>query len=136
MSYPLISHLTNTTPKVIHNPGTPPEYVFPPRNRARPLAQFGTPDAVCVSEVPYDTFVSDDVQTRLQTYRLPYACNMFQISGVPLDHVGATVTELCKRGRYVFATDLKVDFYESFGPSWGVFVDAVAAAAAAGRGYK
>lgn len=90
---------------------------------------------MCVSEVPYDTFVTDDVQTRLQTYRLPYACNMFQISGVPLDRVGATVRDLCKRGRYVFATDLKVDFYESFGPSWGVFVDAVAAAAA-GKGYK
>ncbi|KAK1833936.1 Spherulation-specific family 4 [Podospora conica] len=111
---------------VIHNPGTPPEYT---RNGARPLAQFGTPDAVCVSEVPYGTFVTDDVQTRLQTYRLPYACNMFQISGIPLDRVGATVTDLCKRGRYVFATDLQENFYESFGPSWDVFVNAVAAAA-------
>jgi hypothetical protein len=133
---PLYPSVTNTEKKVIHNPGTPPEYVFPPRNRARPLAQFGTPDAVCVSEVPYDTFVTDDVQTRLQTYRLPYACNMFQISGVPLDRVCATVTDLCKRGRYVFATDLKMDFYESFGESWGVFVDAVAAAAVAERVNK
>ena len=102
--------------------------MFPPHNRARPLAQFGNPDAVCVSEVPYETFLTEDVQTRLETYRLPYACNMFQISGIPLDKVAAAVADLCRRGRYVFATDLRLDFYESFGPSWDVFVKAVAEA--------
>ena len=72
--------------------------------------------------------MTEDVQARLQTYRLPYACNMFQISGIPLDEVAMAVVDLCKRGRYVFATDLRDNFYESFGSSWDVFVNAVAEA--------
>jgi hypothetical protein len=47
------------------------------------------------------------------------------ISGVPLGEIAEAVQELKGRGRYVFATDLVDDFYESFGESWHRFVAAV-----------
>ncbi len=101
---------------MIHNPGTPPE---------GDLAQFGSPDLVCVCEEPYERYRSDDVQARLDEYRLEHCRNVFQVSGVPAGDLVEAVRHLCRRGRYIFATDLVKDFYESFGPSWPDFVAAV-----------
>ena len=80
-----------------------------------------------MSEVLYGQFRTNDVQTRLATFPLPYDRNMFHISGIPRREVAEVVADLCKRGRYVFVTDLKQNFYESFGESWMEFVGAVAA---------
>ncbi|KAK3342189.1 cell surface protein [Lasiosphaeria hispida] len=115
---------------VIQNPGTPTEYTI---TSPKLLSEFGNPDLVCVSEVPYSQFLSDEVQTRLATFPLPYDCNMFQISAIPHHEMAKAAADLCKRGRYVFATDLTHDFYESFGESWMVFVGALATVATAGN---
>ncbi len=101
---------------MIHNPGTPPEGA---------LSEFGSPDVVCVCEEPYARFRSLEIQQRLDTYRLEHGQNMFQISAVPVDRLDDAVTRLARRGRYLFATDLVKDFYESFGESWVPFVNAM-----------
>ncbi|KAH0598138.1 hypothetical protein MHUMG1_04510 [Metarhizium humberi] len=105
---------------VVHNPGTPPE---------GELASFGDPDLVCVCEEPYHLFQGDGLQRRLVDWAPEHERCVYQISGVPQDELPAAVRDLCRRGRYVFATDLVDDFYESFGPSWPGFVAAVSEAA-------
>ncbi|KAF5136370.1 Spherulin-4 [Metarhizium anisopliae] len=108
---------------VVHNPGTPPE---------GELASFGDPDLVCVCEEPYHLFQGDGLQRRLVDWAPEHERCVYQISGVPQDELAAAVQDLCRRGRYVFATDLVDDFYESFGPSWPGFVAAVSEAAPRG----
>jgi len=103
--------------QVIHNPGTPPE---------GELTLFGNPDMVCVCEEPYERYQNGDgVQKRLQDYAVDWDRNIYQISGIPAGDVQDAVRELCRRGRYIFATTLISDFYESFGPCWMDFVAAV-----------
>ncbi|KAK2612537.1 hypothetical protein QQS21_001475 [Conoideocrella luteorostrata] len=101
---------------VVHNPGTPPE---------GSLGSFGDPDLVCICEEPYELYQSRGVQRRLDEFSPKYERCAYQISGIPADEMDGAVQELCRRGQYVFATDLAVDFYESFGPSWHAFVEAV-----------
>ncbi|KAG8407890.1 hypothetical protein J3458_020200 [Metarhizium acridum] len=104
---------------VVHNPGTPPE---------GELASFGNPDLVCVCEEPYHLYQRDGLQRRLADLAPEHERCIYQISGIPPDEVAAVAQELCRRGRYVFATDLVQDFYERFGTSWPSFVAAVAKA--------
>ncbi|KAK1751537.1 cell surface protein [Echria macrotheca] len=106
---------------VIHNPGTPPEYTFSRSD----LGEFGKPDVVCVAEIPYSTYITDDVQTRLLTFRLPYQRTMFQISAVPECKIAEVVVELSKKGRYVFVTELDKELYQSFGTCWTNFARAL-----------
>lgn len=86
---------------------------------------FGSPDLVCVCEEPYERYRDAEVQARLDMYRLEHARNVFEISGVPVGELTEAVSQLCGRGRYVFATELVENFYESFGASWPSFVAAV-----------
>ncbi|KAI0144684.1 cell surface protein [Pestalotiopsis sp. NC0098] len=101
---------------VVHNPGTPPE---------GDLSLFGYPDLVCISEEPHQLFAGEGVQKRLAELPLDRARSIYQLSGIPRQQIRDVVHELCKRGQYVFATDLQDDFYESFGPSWEDFISAV-----------
>ncbi|ETS77282.1 hypothetical protein PFICI_11156 [Pestalotiopsis fici W106-1] len=101
---------------VVHNPGTPPE---------GDLSSFGNPDLVCISEEPHQLYIGEGVQKRLAELPLDRARSIYQISGIPREKIRDAVHELCKRGQYVFATDLVDDFYESFGPSWQDFISAV-----------
>lgn len=102
--------------QVVHNPGTPPE---------GDLKHFGNPDVVCVCEEPHRLYGGEGVQHRLKEFALPRHKTIYQISGIPIGDMDAVVEELCQRGKYVFATDLVDDFYESFGPSWARFAAAV-----------
>ncbi|EFX04998.1 cell surface protein [Grosmannia clavigera kw1407] len=101
---------------VVHNPGTPPE---------GHLKHFGSPDMVCLCEEPYKMYGDDGVQRRLRDYALPWHQTIYQISGIPAELMDDVVQELCQRAKYVFATDLVDDFYESFSPSWAGFAAAV-----------
>ncbi|OAA38303.1 cell surface protein [Metarhizium rileyi] len=101
---------------VVHNPGTPPE---------GKLATFGNPDLVCICEEPYELYLKDGLQQRLNSLSPEHERCIYQISGIPPAKVAETAQQLCQRGQYVFATDLVDDFYESFGPSWHTFVTAV-----------
>ncbi|KHN97555.1 cell surface protein [Metarhizium album ARSEF 1941] len=122
-----LGHFIKTNPglagtrTVVHNPGTPPE---------GDLASFGSPDLVCICEEPYERYLKTELQERLRDLSPEHERCIYQISGIPPDKLGGAVRELCRRGQYVFATDLPEDFYESFGPSWLDFVAAVSAAAA------
>jgi hypothetical protein len=119
---PWLTHVKRV--KVVHNPGTPPE---------GDLALFGSPDLVCVCEEPYQRYRDAEVQARLDAYRLEHAQTMFQISGVPSGELTEAVRQLCGRGRYMFATELVENFYESFGASWPSFVVAVKEQSGGGR---
>ncbi|KAI1860481.1 hypothetical protein JX265_009880 [Neoarthrinium moseri] len=101
---------------VVHNPGTPPE---------GDLTAFGNPDLVCICEEPYHKLRSENLQKRLEDFRIDRSRSIYQISGVPAGEVQDVAQEMCRRGQYVFVTDLVDDFYESFGPSWNEFVGAV-----------
>jgi hypothetical protein len=70
-------------------------------------------------------YIGEGVQKRLGELPLDRARSIYQISGIPREQIRDAVHELCKRGQYVFATDLVDDFYESFGPSWEDFISAV-----------
>jgi hypothetical protein len=89
---------------------------------------------VCVSEEPYEKYRTDDVGNRIAEFSLDWERNIYQISGIPIDQITTEVHELCRRGKYIFATDLVDDFYESFGPSWEAFVEAVKTCPAAAVG--
>ncbi|KAH6645411.1 cell surface protein [Truncatella angustata] len=108
---------------VIHNPGTP--LVGGGGERVEDLASFGSPDVVCICEVPHKEYEDDTVQKRLVEFSVDWSRSMYQISGIPLDQIHDVVKDLCQRGQYVFATDLVDDFYESFGQSWHKFTAAV-----------
>ncbi|KAK3314059.1 cell surface protein [Apodospora peruviana] len=103
---------------VIHNPGTPPEGT---------LEQFGCPDIICACEEPYHKYCRPDVQHRLDFYHVDFERNALLISGIGHHEIEDAVEGMCGRGRYIFATDLVDNFYESFGQSWERFVRAVAA---------
>ncbi len=100
----------------MHNPGTPPE---------GDLALFGSPDVVCICEEPHKLYSGAGTQGRLEQYSPNRTQIIYQISGIPAGQIADVVQDLCKRGKYIFATDLVDDFYESFGPSWGDFVASV-----------
>ncbi|KAF2017686.1 hypothetical protein BU24DRAFT_478809 [Aaosphaeria arxii CBS 175.79] len=100
---------------ILHNPGTPPD---------AGLADPG-PDVIFTSEEPYERYRGDEVQKRLREYPYEHARSAFMISAVPKDEIQTAVRDLRKRGRWVFATDLVDDFYESFGESWNDFIAAM-----------
>lgn len=133
----------STPTQIIHNPGTPPDYSlapppppFPSTIKPTPLTTdiepnqdassptYG-PDIILTCEEPHARYLSSKVQSRLEEYYYPPSRSGYMISGVPLGEIAEAVQELKGRGRYVFATDLVDDFYESFGESWHSFVAAV-----------
>ena len=110
---------------VMHNPGTPPDASM---GAAAELGSGGA-DVICTCEEPWSRFIGTEVQKRLGDYPYERSRSAFQISGIPPEEIDAAVEELSRRGCYIFATDLKDDFYESFSQaSWKKFVAAMAAA--------
>jgi hypothetical protein len=141
-SYISITYISIPT-QIIHNPGTPPDYglapppaPFPSTIKSTPITTdiepdkdassptYG-PDIILTCEEPHAQYLSSEVQRRLEEYYYPPSRSGYMISGVPLGEIAEVVQDLKGRGRYVFATDLVDDFYESFGESWNDFVAAV-----------
>lgn len=89
------------------------------------MKHFGQPDLVCVCEVPHSQFCGPVVKRLLHDYSVSRDRTIYQISGINQQDITKVVQELCQKAKYVFATDLVDDFYESFGPSWADFVAAV-----------
>lgn len=48
------------------------------------------------------------------------------VHSVPIDQIETLTLDLAKRAEYVFVTDLTEGYYNSFGPGWERFVEAVA----------
>ena len=103
--------------QVIHNPGTPPD---------PELADPG-PDVILVCEEPFDRYRGDEVQQRLSEFPYHRERSGYMLSGAPGEDIQQLVQELRPRGKYLFVTELVEDFYESFGTSWGDFMDAMGA---------
>ena len=76
-------------------------------------------------EEPYTRYRGAEVQKRLRDYHYDRSRSGYMISGVPMEDIGYLVRELRIRGTYIFVTDLIDHFYESFGPSWNIFLDAM-----------
>jgi hypothetical protein len=101
---------------VIHNPGTIPD---------ASLANPG-PDVAAVFEASYAEYRSAAIQERLSSL-LPYKRNRcaYFVHSVPVEELKRLVLELRHRGGYLFATDLRENFYVRFGPSWREFIAAM-----------
>ncbi|KAL4947063.1 Spherulation-specific family 4 [Aspergillus filifer] len=103
-------------PKIVHNPGTAPDAA---------LAATQPADLTIICEASYHRYLSDEVQNWLDLNPVGREQAGYMVSGVPAEKVQALVHELRHRSGYVFVTDTVVDFYESFGASWGGFVMAM-----------
>lgn len=117
--FPLVDYFAHAPPtlgQVIHNPGTIPEAT---------LANPG-PDVAAVFEASFAEYRSPAIQERLSSL-LPYKRNRcaFFVHSVPAEEVKPLVLELRHRGKYLFATDLRENFYVQFGPSWREFIAAM-----------
>ncbi|KAL4804607.1 cell surface protein [Aspergillus unguis] len=100
---------------VVHNPGTAP---------AASLACLA--DLVIVCEESYTRYRSVDVQRWLAINPIDRENAGFILSGVPVENVGELVQELRHRGAYIFVTELAEGFYERFGRSWDLLMQALA----------
>lgn len=105
--------------KVIHNPGTAVN---------RELARPG-PDITTVVETSYAHFLTDEYQAWLATSPYQRTQSCYMVHSVPIARVAATTRKLSERAKYLFVTSNSTGFYESFGPSWEIFVANLAAAA-------
>jgi hypothetical protein len=89
----------------MHNPGTPPDVG---------LATPAMVDIVITCEEPYQKYMDEQTQKRLQNYFFHRRRSGYQISAVPKECMREAVRELRRNGAFVFATSLVDDFYESF----------------------
>jgi hypothetical protein len=104
------------TGKVIHNPGTAVDHR---------LADPG-PDITTVVEEAYEKYRSSEYQKWLATSPYDRSRSSFMVHSVPIEKVRQLTRDLRERAKYVFVTDLKYDYYQSFGHSWNEFVTAMA----------
>ncbi|KAI9368935.1 Spherulation-specific family 4, partial [Aspergillus egyptiacus] len=114
---------------VLHNPGTATE-----------AALTATADVTVVCEEPYERYRSPEVQNWLAVHPLHRTRAGCMISGVPVQEEGEgdangellllhrLVQELRHRSAYIFVTEVKERFYESFGGrSWAALMRALQA---------
>ncbi|KAF2129325.1 hypothetical protein P153DRAFT_396608 [Dothidotthia symphoricarpi CBS 119687] len=101
---------------VIHNPGTAVN---------KGLADPG-PDITTVVETSYAEFVTPNFQQWLATSPYDRSRSSYMVHSVPDGEVANLTIALRERAQYLFVTSLTENFYESFGPSWGEFVAAMA----------
>lgn len=102
--------------QVIQNPGTAVD--------AR-LASPG-PDLTTVVEDAFGNFRRDEYQEWLSTSPYDRERSSYMVHSVPEEEIEVLVLELRERAAFLFVTDLKAQFYESFGPAWKKFVAAMA----------
>jgi len=86
----------------------------------------GAPEITTVFESSHESWLDMKVQTRLSDllrHQRQQCCYM--VHSVPLDLIMDTTMELRERGTYIFVTDLCEHYYEKFGKSWELFVEAM-----------
>jgi hypothetical protein len=98
--------------KVIHNPGSAPD---------SRLADPG-PDVTIVFEQSHANFQTVAHQQCLSTWPYDRERTSYMVHAVPEEGIEKLVYELRARAKYLFVTDLKVDYYHSLGKSWNRFV--------------
>ena len=101
--------------KVIHNPGSAPDSL---------LADPG-PDVTTVFEQSYANFQTAKHQQWLSTSPYERERTSYMMHAVPEKGIEKFVYELRGRAKYLFVTDLKVDYYHSLGKSWDHFIAAL-----------
>ena len=98
--------------KVIHNPGLAPD---------SRLADPG-PDVTIVFEQSHEYFQKVNHQQSLSTWPYDRERIGYIVHAVPEEGIDKFVYELRARAKYLFVTDLKVEYYHSLGKSWHRFV--------------
>ncbi|CAI6332592.1 unnamed protein product [Periconia digitata] len=106
---------------VIHNPGTTVQ---------RALAEPG-PDVTTSAEVAYRDFMSKEFQDWLALSPYGREQTSYMIHSIGDEDLEKVVLSMRERARYLFVTDLKVDFYHNFSTSWDTFVAAMASVSGA-----
>jgi hypothetical protein len=101
--------------KVIHNPGSAPDSRF---------ADPG-PDVTTVFEESYANFQTAKHQQWLSTSPYERERTNYMVHAVPEEGIERFVYELRRHAKYLFVTDLKVEYYHSLGKSWDHFVAAL-----------
>ena len=102
--------------QVVHNPGTIPELR---------LAASG-PDVTAIFEQSYSLYRSAPVQQRLAALSVPHYTrnsSCYMVHSVPPAIQKQLVRDLRQRAAYLFVTDRRKLFYESFGEKWDDFLD-------------
>jgi hypothetical protein len=100
----------------MHNPGTVPD---------SRLAHV-KPDITAVFEASYACYQSKWTQEALASKHYDREACAFIVHSTPVGEIQTVVLDLCDRAKYVFVTALQDRYYESFGPGWTTFMDAVA----------
>lgn len=99
----------------MHNPGTVPDST---------LAKSG-PDVTAVFEESYARYRSETLQRELALHHYDRSRCSYIMHSVPVPEVRRVVHELRVRAAYLFVTDLRRNYYNSFGSSWKNFVEAM-----------
>lgn len=102
--------------QVMHNPGTVPDASLAHQK----------PDITAVFEESYSCYRSESTQERLSAKCYDRAASSFIVYSTPIGEIKNLVNELRPRAQYLFVTDLQERYYESFGPGWTTFIEAVA----------
>jgi hypothetical protein len=99
--------------QLIHNPGSVPDSRF-----ANP-----GPDVTIVTENSCELYESPYIQELLavEPYDREHSCII--VHTTPPEKLVPVVEAVRAQAAHVFVTDLTSNFYESFGPSWGQFVE-------------
>jgi hypothetical protein len=83
------------------------------------------PDISVVVETSYAEFVTKEYQAWLATSPYDRLRTCYMLHSVPLEKVADVTRSLQKKAKYLFVTSETENFYEKFGPSWEVFVEAM-----------
>lgn len=100
---------------MIHNPGTAVD--------AR-LADPG-PDVTTVVENTYEQFQTPAYQEWLSTSPYDRSRSSIMVHSTPVHKVRQLTHGLRQRAAYIFITSLTKAYYQSFGPSWMPFIEAM-----------
>jgi hypothetical protein len=103
--------------QTIHNPGTAVD---------AGLAYPG-PDITVVVESSYEEFVTKANQSGPTKALYDRTRTAYMLHSVPVDQVEQLTLALQEKAEYLFITSATADFYETFAPSWDLFVKAMAA---------
>lgn len=100
----------------MHNPGTIPD---------RRLASTG-PDVTVVFEEGHARYRSANEAEKKALVMYDRSKASIIMHSTPANQVRQMVHELRHRAQYVFVTELRRNYYESFGQTWNEFVKAMA----------
>ncbi|KAJ9092273.1 hypothetical protein QFC21_006915 [Naganishia friedmannii] len=102
---------------VMHNPGTVPDASLANQK----------PDITAVFEDNYSRYRSQSTQGVISAKSYDRAGSLFIVHSTPIGDIKRLVNDLRPQAEYLFVTDLQERYYESFGPGWTTFIEAITA---------